>query len=445
MSDESLNAKGNDYLQSEEVGPKIEQVNIEGDINLDKVKSFEENKENNSNNLVSSRSISNENSHDKNEINQLDTDNSVNNESNNREKSYESENRPGDLTFKNETNKIETKDQELNENKESDVVSKDLNTSTNETDVQPKPITLISQDPSNINHTPESTNYSIKWIEFNKIKIPIIMQNENGPCPLIAICNVLLLRENMGLRPNLESITSVDLMHKLADTLFNIYIPRWTNLDEGKTDRLDIEKNIDDTLSKFNKLQIGLDVNVIFSGCRKFEYTSELDIFDLFGINLYHGWLIDPQQQELFENFADKSYNKLVEYLLNNETNGDDKSKGLSLLADNFLQITASQLTYYGLSELYSHIDPNELAILFRNNHFSTIYKNPNDKKLYILCTDQGYLSHPNIVWETLDNIEGDGEFCDSNFNLFIESKLGNVGIVGSVMTDNQESSCQNE
>ena len=435
MTDKSLTAK--------EILSNIESTEE------DKLKQEEENKSNDHKEVESNEISSKDNDKDKNldsvcSKNESDAQSETTSTKDNDDTSNKQE-------IPNETdNKSNEEPISKNENEEEEVVvPKDLNLPSKESDLVPSKST-VSTDIKEQVRLPESTNYSIKWIEFNKVKIPIIMQNENGPCPLIAICNVLLLRENMSLRPNLETITSTDLMHKLADTLFNVYIPRWTKQNEEKSsDRLDIEKNIDDTLSKFNKLQIGLDVNVLFSGCKKFEYTSELDIFDLFGINLYHGWLIDPQQQELFENFSDKSYNKLVEFLLNNENNGDDdQKKSLSLLAENFLQITASQLTYYGLSELYSHIDRNELAILFRNNHFSTVYKNPNDNKLYILCTDQGYLSHADIVWETLDNIEGDGEFCDSNFNLFIESKLGvGRGATGLTNNDNnvQESDCQNE
>lgn len=35
---------------------------------------------------------------------------------------------------------------------------------------------------------------------------------------------------------------------------------------------------------------------------------------------------------------------------------------------------------------------------------------------LYQLVTDQGFLNESNVVWETLNNIENDGEFVDSNF-----------------------------
>lgn len=35
--------------------------------------------------------------------------------------------------------------------------------------------------------------YHIKWIDWKNERTPIVTQNENGPCPLLAIFNVLLL------------------------------------------------------------------------------------------------------------------------------------------------------------------------------------------------------------------------------------------------------------
>ena len=32
-----------------------------------------------------------------------------------------------------------------------------------------------------------------------------------------------------------------------------------------------------------------------------FEYTQEMDVFDLFQVNLYHGWVIDPENSQLSE------------------------------------------------------------------------------------------------------------------------------------------------
>ena len=39
--------------------------------------------------------------------------------------------------------------------------------------------------------------------------VPVVMQSENGPCPLLAIANVLLLRGNISLPPGASEVTQV--------------------------------------------------------------------------------------------------------------------------------------------------------------------------------------------------------------------------------------------
>ena len=36
--------------------------------------------------------------------------------------------------------------------------------------------------------------------------------------------------------------------------------------------------------------------------------------------------------------------------------------------------------------------------------------------ELFLLVTDQGYLTESKIIWETLANVDGDGQFVDENF-----------------------------
>lgn len=45
------------------------------------------------------------------------------------------------------------------------------------------------------------------------------------------------------------------------------------------------------------------------------------------------------------------------------------------LVAEQFLESTASQLTYHGLCELTTTVREGELSVFFRNNHFSTMIK----------------------------------------------------------------------
>jgi len=92
----------------------------------------------------------------------------------------------------------------------------------------------------------------------------------------------------------------------------------------------------------------------------------------------------------------------------------DDNILGQGLAIEDFLSRTASQLTYHGLCELNSVVEEEELCVFFRNNHFSTLYK--HKAELFILVTDQGFLTEPSVIWETLVNIEGDGQFVNSEY-----------------------------
>jgi hypothetical protein len=61
--------------------------------------------------------------------------------------------------------------------------------------------------------------YHLKWIMWHDRKAPIVTQNENGPCPLIAISNILLLRGKIILPTVMEIITAKQLMEYIGDMI----------------------------------------------------------------------------------------------------------------------------------------------------------------------------------------------------------------------------------
>lgn len=61
--------------------------------------------------------------------------------------------------------------------------------------------------------------YQIKWIKFKGIDIPIITQNENGPCPLLALMNVLLLKGQIKFPSDTEIISSEQIMAHLGECI----------------------------------------------------------------------------------------------------------------------------------------------------------------------------------------------------------------------------------
>ncbi|XP_054468803.1 ubiquitin carboxyl-terminal hydrolase MINDY-2 isoform X2 [Anoplopoma fimbria] len=253
--------------------------------------------------------------------------------------------------------------------------------------------------------------YHIKWIKWREEKTPIITQNENGPCPLLAIMNVLLLAWKVKMPPMMEIITVEQLMEYLGD-----YILETKPKEISEAQRLNYEQNMSDAMAVLHKLQTGLDVNVKFTGVRVFEYTPECIVFDLLDIPLYHGWLVDPQMQDIVKAVGNCSYNQLVEKIISCKQSDNSELAGEGIVAEQFLSSTATQLTYHGLCELTSTVQEGELCVFFRNNHFSTMIKYKG--QLYLLVTDQGFLTEEKVVWESLHNVDGDGNFCDSEFRL---------------------------
>ncbi|GLH06077.1 Uncharacterized protein GBIM_11594 [Gryllus bimaculatus] len=235
------------------------------------------------------------------------------------------------------------------------------------------------------------------------------MQNANGPCPLIAVANTLLLRGRVLISDMVVVVSAAQLVEyvsdAVADTVANV--------------------NAHDAIAVLPELQHGLDVNVRFGGVSDFEPTRECAVFDVLRIPLYHGWLVDPQCEAAARAVGRMGYNELVEHILANksrscdiwrhaekdtklqsddrahahrsknsprawlcaQSSADQRLAASALQAEEFLASTASQLTYHGLCELAQAAREGEVAVFFRNNHFSTLYK--HKAALYLLVTDQ--------------------------------------------------------
>ncbi|XP_043073328.1 ubiquitin carboxyl-terminal hydrolase MINDY-1 isoform X2 [Puntigrus tetrazona] len=253
--------------------------------------------------------------------------------------------------------------------------------------------------------------YFVKWITWKEKKTAVITQSENGPCPLIAIMNILLLRWKVKLPAQTEVVTTEELMSHLGECVLNIKPP-----EKAEGMELNFQQNMSDAMAVLPKLSTGLDVNVRFTGVSDFEYTPECIVFDLLDVPLYHGWLVDPQSPEVVSAVGKLSYNQLVEKIIDFKHSTDSSQVGEGLIAEQFLESTATQLSYHGLCELNTTAKEGELSVFFRNNHFSTMIKHKGH--LYLLVTDQGFLQEESVVWESLHNVEGDGNFCDSDFRL---------------------------
>ncbi|KAL5748631.1 hypothetical protein ACOSP7_025674 [Xanthoceras sorbifolium] len=151
--------------------------------------------------------------------------------------------------------------------------------------------------------------HKTKTIQFLGRTTPIILQNDNGPCPLLAICNILLLRNNLNLSPDIGEVSQEKLLSLVAERLID------SNINVNNKDAEYVEnqqQNIADAIDLLPRLATGIDVNIKFRRIDDFEFTPECAIFDLLDIPLYHGWIVDPQDFDTAKAIGFKSYNTLM-------------------------------------------------------------------------------------------------------------------------------------
>lgn len=280
----------------------------------------------------------------------------------------------------------------------------------------------------------------IRWHDVNKPGIrtsPILTQNLNGPCPLLALVNALVLSTPSGIETALvETLRTREQVSLglLLDAVFD-------ELMSGRRGTAAQElPDVSDLYKFLLALHTGLNVNPMFvpetdagSGSAMltsrpdgrtggFENTPDMKLYRTFNIPLLHGWLPEPDSEAYAAfNRVAKSY-ETSQYVQFQEEELDAKlQSGEPLTTDEqqmftdihsikeFLSRWPTQLTDHGLKVMRDSIQQGQVAILFRNDHFSTLFKDPRTNKLLTLVTDQGYSSHDEIVWESLVDVNGQG------------------------------------
>ncbi|QGI75310.1 unnamed protein product [Fusarium fujikuroi] len=210
---------------------------------------------------------------------------------------------------------------------------------------------------------------NIQWHDSTSSKnpriSPILIQNANGPCPLVALVNALTMTtpadvEDTALVQTLRSREQVSL-NLLLDAVFDeLMSPRRTSSEDALPDVGDFDPE---------------------------------------------GGLTEDEQQ---------LYQDIV-------------------IIKEFLDNSATQLTPWGIEVIGKAIRPGTFAILFRNDHFSTLYCHPQSMQLVTLVTDAGFKSHDEIVWETLSDVNGGNtEYLSGDFRV-----VGSGGLAPSTSAGN--------
>ena len=283
-----------------------------------------------------------------------------------------------------------------------------------------------------------SETYQIRLVNWfdassstNPRRSPIMVQNANGPCPLLALVNALVLSTPSGLETAL-----LDTLERREQVSLGLLLD--AVIDELMSGRRgDAAQNLPDVSDLYAflvNLHTGMNVNPIFAQndaeaasksdigyAGGFESTREMKLYSTFAVPLIHGWIPSSSHtaQDALKRSA-KTYEDAqnlmfaeeeLENKLSRQGLNQDEQRLLQDIADVkfFLSSSATQLTGFGLSQIMESSRPGSIAILFRNDHFSTLYRHPRSGRLFTLVTDMGYAGHDEVVWESLVDISGEG------------------------------------
>ncbi|CAA91506.1 Lys48-specific deubiquitinase Mindy family, Miy1 [Schizosaccharomyces pombe] len=278
------------------------------------------------------------------------------------------------------------------------------------------------------NHKQEdhSNSYQTRTIPFIEPlsreyqKRIILCQTVNGPCPIIALSNALILKSNVDRPfelPKKRYITPDELTEYLVEF----------------AKAYGLCKNQQSLQDKLTSMHFGQQLNPCLYDIEKFEYGHE--IFCTFGVRLVHGWILSDdmglsdedlsylRKLEYYEKVADtfaerRSLLEMQEPLTEQQQDFLNNSTCVDKVMEN--RYTMQFLTNAGLKKILELVGPGEIVVVFRSSHFSTMYSNPDSFAQFTLVTDSGYArTGEDVVWETFDSqtVEtGNGELCAANF-----------------------------
>ncbi|KAG5419147.1 hypothetical protein I9W82_002914 [Candida metapsilosis] len=277
-------------------------------------------------------------------------------------------------------------------------------------------------------------SWSLDGLNGESSTTPILLQDQNGPCPLIALVNTVVLQFDLrnsqfdgGILS--QSDKQYEGVKNLKSKLFSHFYSS-SSIELGDTlglvaDLLLVHAEetiqhevVDNILQQLPKLHTGLDVDPNLTN-GDFAQDLATTLFEIFDLKFKHGWVLgegkesgyadDESIQEPLSILQElQTFDRVQDYLLLSDTN-PTIAENQQLLRQ-WLDATCSQLTQQGLNKLDQDLPSPQFLIFFRNNHFNTLLKKSRNE-LYLLITDSSFQSkNGKLVWQSLNSVSGDGD-----------------------------------
>jgi hypothetical protein len=280
--------------------------------------------------------------------------------------------------------------------------------------------------------------HRLKRVAFMGDPCTVVMQGINGPCPVLALSNALLLKR---IWPDVSadaqgagSVKAEELRQKLQELL----VQPGPTLDFTSPCERNGTKTIAGVMANaeavtklrqrllglagediLRRFYAGLDVSPCFATVDGFDGDDDAMLFALAGVRLFHSWYIAPDSA--YCALREKSYDELQ--ILQTI---DDGAEGADLrpLGAEFLHAHQNQSSVDGLQMVHQTMQNGEVAVLFLNNHFGTIVKIGD--KLLRLASDESFADKPFCVFEVIWDEPGvaTNGYCDGEGTLLQQAVL---------------------
>ncbi|CAJ1382055.1 unnamed protein product [Effrenium voratum] len=181
---------------------------------------------------------------------------------------------------------------------------------------------------------------------------------------------------------------------------------------------------VTEVIESMPKLLDGMLVNCDFSDCGEFEDSSSTGLFELFKLQLFHVW-VDREVHKVAPNWNDLmdylGFSAELQCILAEEQRAPSEEEEEKLCRASFLQewlqANRAQATGEGIEGLQAQVSHGDVCVLFRNNHFCTVFRPAADLPCSDCCallTDECFHGDSAPLWEIL-TLEG-GQFLDAKF-----------------------------
>lgn len=253
-------------------------------------------------------------------------------------------------------------------------------------------------------------DYTTRTIAFNGQFLTIVCQKDNTSCPLLALCNSLILLGEFNLNLGYGVCTISE--KKLIDHVSDYYMAKAT-LKGSRTRRT--------TNKTLKRLAQPIQCKMMLTSVDHMETSEELQLFEQLGIKVYHGNVIDPKEEDLVRAVGTNTFDTLLAGLAAHKAKTDvqSHSPGSSQvhesatshleavnweLIDDFLTKNHTQLTAYGIQSIKQQMIDNNTTVcaLFLNNHFHVVLQLHGT--LLLLRNNADQVEKP-IVWQHFNDV----------------------------------------